>query len=502
MTSAFLRQLQRDEVSPAVLLLAGAIFAEADSKKLNIGFASLRKAQAVDHEVPVAAPINITDVARCFAEIAATSGPDSARNRQELLHGLFARAQPEEREIITRGILGEMRIGVNEGVMLDAIADAGSLNPNVVRTAHMFLGDLGRTAEIALFEPAGALESVALRLLYPVKPMLAELATDIDEVLEEHGGSTAVEFKLDGARIQIHRVENEVRIFTRRLSDVTRSIPEIVEIALNLPATAFVLEGEAVAVRGDRPLPFQELMRRFRRIHDIDSLRKEIPLKLFLFDLLHLDGATLISSPYAQRWAALERLAPKELLVPRMITSDRREIDGFLIRALDSGHEGLMAKRLDSTYSVGKRGKRWFKIKPAETLDVAILAAEWGHGRRTGTLSNYWLGVRDGSGWQMVGKTFKGLTDLERSRLMQLLLPLRTAEDSWVMHFRPEIVVEIAYNEIQRSPRYESKFALRFARVIRIRDDKSAQEADTYERLKSLFVKQFERKGGSADLEV
>jgi DNA ligase-1 len=389
-----------------------------------------------------------------------------------------------------------MRIGVNEGVMLEAIADAAGLPAEVIRNSNMFMGDVGRLAEIALFENASVLEDVHLRLLYPVKPMLADLAPDLDEVLKEHGGTTAIEYKLDGARIQIHRSGNEVRVFTRRLSDVTKSVPEVVEFALSLPANSFVLEGEVLAVDGDRPRPFQELMRRFRRIHEVDTLRQQIPLKLYLFDLLHLSEQTLIGKAYAERWAALEQLVPQGCLVPKIIASERGQIEAFLKQALAAGHEGLMAKRLDSTYSVGKRGKKWFKIKPAETLDVAILAAEWGHGRRTGTLSNYWLGVRDGATWQMVGKTFKGLTDEERARLMERLLPLKTAEDSWVMHFRPEVIVEVAYNEIQRSPRYESKFALRFARVTRIREDKGPNDADTYERLKALFAREVARKAG------
>ena len=496
----FLRALHRSEVSPAVLLLVAGIFPEADSKKLNIGFATIRKVQEMAREEGrPEKPLTIADVQRRFEEIAAASGPDSTRVRQALLKDLFARATEEEQQIIVRSIFGEMRIGASEGVMLEAVADAASLPAAVVRSAHMFLGDLGRVSELALFGGADALQSVNLTLLNPIKPMLAELAPDLDEVLAEQGGSTAVEFKLDGARIQIHRAGDQVRVFTRRLSDVTRSVPEIVEIARSLPATDFVLEGEAVAVHQGRPRPFQELMRRFRRIHDVEELRREIPLQLFLFDLLYLNGKNLISAPYRERWAALEQLVPKELIVPRIVTSSSTEIETFLKQALEAGHEGLMAKRLDSPYAVGKRGKNWFKIKPADTLDLALLAAEWGHGRRTGTLSNYWLGVRDGASWQMIGKTFKGLTDQERSGLMQRLLALKTAEDSWVVHVRPEVIVEVAYNEIQKSPRYESGFALRFARVTRIREDKGPGEADTYQRLKELYRKQFERKGGELE---
>ncbi len=496
----FLRALRRSEVSPAVLLLVAGIFPEADSKKLNIGFATIRKVQELaQEERHPESPLTIADVQRRFDEIAAASGPNSTRVRQALLKDLLARASDDEQHIIVRSIFGEMRIGVSEGVMLEAIADAAFLPAGVVRSAHMFLGDLGRVSEIALFEGPEALEKVNLRLFNPIKPMLAELATDLDEVLAEHGGITAVEFKLDGARIQVHRDGEEVRVFTRRLSDVTRSVPEVIEIAKSLPANTLVLEGEAVAVYQERPRPFQELMRRFRRIHDVEELRRKIPLKLYLFDLLHLNGQNLMSAPYSERWTALEQLVPKELMVPRIVTSSRLEIEKFLKQALEAGHEGLMAKRLDSPYAVGKRGKKWFKIKPTETLDVALLAAEWGHGRRAGTLSNYWLGVRDGATWQMIGKTFKGLTDQERSGVMKRLLALKTAEDAWVVHVQPKVIVEVTYNEIQKSPRYESGFALRFARVTRIREDKGPDDADTYERLKALYRKQFERKGGEME---
>src|SRR5437773_218622 len=391
---------------------------------------------------------------------------------------------------------------LDEGLMLEGIADAAGVDAESVRTAHMFLGDLGMVAEIALFEGAVGLRSRGLRLLAPMKPMLAEMAEDLDEVLAEHGGQTAVEFKLDGARIQIHRKGDVVRIFSRRLSDVTDSLPEIVAIAKSLPASEFLLEGEVVAVNADgKPLPFQDLMRRFRRVHGIAAAQEEIPLKLYLFDLLHVDGQTLIDAPYRARWESLERLVPSEYLTARRIVTHKQEIEPFLQAALVAGHEGLMAKALDSTYSVGKRGKKWFKIKPADLLDMAIVAAEWGSGRREGWLSNYWLAVRDEStgGFQMIGKTFKGLTDAEFETMTECLRGLATSEERWGFHVRPEVVVEVAYNEIQRSPHYPSGFALRFARIVRIRDDKGPDDVDTYARLKDLYKKQFERKGRSEE---
>jgi DNA ligase-1 len=492
-----LRNLRRDEVSPAVLLLVAAIFPEAEAKVLNIGHATATSAlEAARGNSENAQPATILEVSRRFEEIAAVRGRESVQQRRALLTELFQRSSPDERQILLGIIFGELRIGVSEGMMLAAIADAAGVSPDLVRAAQTFLGNLGKVAEIALRGGVEELRSIALRLLSPVKPMLASLATDFDGVLREHGGKTAAEFKLDGARIQIHRLSDEIRVFTRRLSDVTRSVPEVVEAARGLPATSFVLEGEVLAVdRQHRPLPFQELMRRFRRIHDVEALRQGIPLQLFLFDLLYLDGEDWMPRPYRERWSQLERLVPSKLLVPRRVSSSPAELEAFLQEALRSGHEGLMAKQLDSPYQSGKRGKLWFKIKPAETLDLVILAAEWGHGRRSGTLSNYWLGVRDQGEWQMIGKTFKGLTDQQRLDLMQHLLQLKTSEDKWTVHVRPELVVEVAYNEIQVSPRYSSGYALRFARIARIREDKGPLDADTYERLKSLYARQFERKG-------
>jgi len=492
-----LRSLDPKEVSPAVLMLVAGIFPEAEAKALNVGHATAHSAlEAARDTLRASEPLRILEVHRRFEEIAVVRGRESVQQRRALLTELFEKSAPNDRQIILSIIFGELRIGVSEGMMLEAIADAAEVSPELVRTAQSFLGNLGKVAEIALRGGAEELQSVALQILSPVKPMLASLATDFDEVLQEHGGQTAAEFKLDGARIQIHRLGDQIRVFTRRLSDVTASVPEVVEVARDLKATSLVVEGETLAVDGQqKPLPFQELMRRFRRIHDVEALRKEIPLRLFLFDLLYLDGESWMARPYRERWDRLERLVPAPLLVSRLVSSDRVQLEAFLQQALRAGHEGLMAKNLESPYQSGKRGKLWFKIKPAETLDMVILAAEWGHGRRAGTLSNYWLGVRDGDQWQMIGKTFKGLTDQQRLDLMQRLLEIKTSEDSWVVHVRPELVVEVAYNEIQASPRYSSGYALRFARVVRIREDKGAMEADTYDRLKSLYLRQFERKG-------
>jgi DNA ligase-1 len=503
--AAFLRSLGREELAPAVQLVIGRIFAEADARALNVGWATLKKAlRGTRQSTLVRDTLTILDVSRAFAQIAEVHGPDSTKIRRRILESLLGRATDEERDVILRNVFGEMRIGVNEGVMLDGIADAARVEADAVRTAHMFLGDLGLVAEIALFEGTEGLRSRGLRLLAPMKPMLAEMGEDLDEVLAEHGGQTAIEYKLDGARIQIHRSDGQVRIFSRRLSEVTASLPEIAAIARSFEAKAFLLEGEVVATdRAGKPLPFQDLMRRFRRVHEIQAAQEEIPLKLYLFDLLHLDGRTLIDEPYRARWERLEKLVPPEFLTARRIARTKEEIESFLREALEAGHEGLMAKHLEAPYSVGKRGKKWFKIKPADRLDLAIVAAEWGSGRREGWLSNYWLAVRDErtDAFQMIGKTFKGLTDAEFQGMTERLRALATSEERWGFHVRPEVVVEVAYNEIQRSPHYPSGFALRFARIVRIRDDKGPADVDTYARLKDLYGKQFERKGrGPQDL--
>ncbi len=501
----FLKSLRPDEIAPAVHLVVGRIFAESDDRALNVGWATLRRALEGRRQTTlVTEPLTILEVSRTFAEVAAAHGPESVRERRRLLESLLGRVDASDREILLRIVFGEMRIGVNEGVMLEGIADAAGIDPEVVRNAHMFLGDLGRVAQIALQAGAAGLRSERLRLLSPVKPMLAEMAYDPEEVLREHGGETAIEFKLDGARIQIHRVGEQVRIFSRRLTDVTDSLPEIVAFARSLPASRFLLEGEVVAVdRSGKPLPFQDLMRRFRRVHDIEAASKEIPLRLFLFDLLSVEGHDLIEAPYTERMGRLESLVPVEVRTPRKIVRRREDIESFLRESLEAGHEGLMAKSLTSTYSVGKRGKKWFKIKPADHLDMAIVAAEWGSGRREGWLSNYWLAVRDEAtgAFPMIGKTFKGLTDEEFELMTQRMKALAVSEERWGFHVRPEVVVEVAYNEIQRSPHYPSGFALRFARIVRIRDDKGPEDVDTYARLKELYAKQFERKGrGPADL--
>jgi DNA ligase-1 len=497
----FLRRLRREEVAPAVLFLTGSIFAESDGRVLNVGYAMIQNALALaEEQASPSHALTLLEVEAQLHLIAGVQGEDATRKRQALLNRIVSQSTSEEREILMRGLFGELRIGLNEGGMLDAVAEASGIPASDIRAAQMFLGNLGRVAETALFDGVEAIRAVSLRLLSPIKPMLAEASEDPVEVLDAHGGKTAVEYKMDGARVQIHRLEDEVRIFSRRLSDVTASLPEIVELARTIPSQAFVVEGEVLAIDdAGRPLPFQELMRRFGRVHEVETHRRSMRLELHLFDLLHVDGRTVMDLPYEERFAALASLVPQALLVERRLVTSSEEIAHFLSQAMSSGHEGLVAKRLDASYSAGKRGKNWLKIKPSSTLDLVVLAAEWGHGRRRGTLSNYWLGVRDGDGWQMIGKTFKGLTDVERLQLMRQLLAVKVSEGPSVVHVRPELVVEVTYNDVQKSPTYSSGFALRFARITRIRSDKGPQDADTYETLKGLYERQFERKGRAHD---
>jgi DNA ligase-1 len=331
--------------------------------------------------------------------------------------------------------------------------------------------------------------------------MLAQVSEEFEGVFEAHGGRTALEFKYDGARIQVHRQGDLVRIWSRRLTEVTASLPEIVVIARrDLGADSVILDGEVVAIgEGGRPLPFQELMRRFRRIHEIDAMAGEVPVALFLFDCLMLDGRSLIDEAYDQRWNALERLTGGRHLARRIIPSGVAEAQAFFADALAAGHEGVMAKALDSPYSPGSRGKRWFKVKLAETVDCVIVAADRGSGRRRGWLSNYHLAVADADGgFAPVGKTFKGFTDEQFRSMTPRLDALRVAGDDYTVTVRPEVVVEVAYNEIQRSPQYSSGLALRFARITRIRDDKGPRQATTLAELRALYERQFASKSRRA----
>ncbi|MBO0889200.1 ATP-dependent DNA ligase, partial [Candidatus Bathyarchaeota archaeon] len=468
----FLRLVGPDEVPLVTLFLAGKPFPESDPRVLEISYATITEvSRNLGQQKLTENPLTIGDVYSTLEKIAEVSGSKSRDKKAGLLQTLLTQASPLESEFLVRMMLGEMRIGVVEGVLLDSISEASGVPRELVRRAHMLQGDIGAVASLAISKGTSALERISLRLFVPVKPMLAEMAEDARDVLTEHRDGTAFEYKFDGARIQIHRRNETVRIFSRRLTDVTDSIPEIVDFArTQVKSSEFLVEGELVATgTAGRPIPFQDLMRRFRRVHGIESMATKIPLKLYLFDALEVDGKTLIDEPYSERWKALSEIVSEECLAPRIITSDIDKIEAFMRSALKEGHEGLMAKSLNSTYSIGARGKKWFKIKPSDRLDVVIVAADWGSGRRVGWLSNYHLAVRnaDTGEFMVVGKTFKGLTDAEFETVTKRLQELKTRDGRYTVYVKPSIVAEVAYNEIQKSPRYKSGFALRFARISR-----------------------------------
>jgi DNA ligase 1 len=497
--SAFLKSISPEEVPLVTLFLAGKPFPESDPRVLEISYATMSDASKnLGQKRLTERSLTISDVFRTLEMIAEASGSKSRDRKMSLLQTTLTQASSVEAEFLTRMMLGEMRIGVVEGVLLDAIAEASGVSRELVRRAHMLHGDIGDVARVAISKGATGLERINLRLFVPVKPMLAEMADNVEQPLAEHKDGTAFEYKFDGARIQIHKKDDKVKIFSRRLTDVTDSIPEIVDFAKKqVNASEFLIEGEVVAIgAGGKPVPFQDLMRRFRRVHEIEDMAGKIPLKLYLFDALQVNGRTLIDQPYTNRWKILSQIVPEDQLAPRIITSDVDKVEKFMQSALKEGHEGLMAKSLSSNYSIGARGKKWFKIKPADKIDVVIVAADWGSGRRVGWLSNYHLAVRDQETGEflVIGKTFKGLTDVEFETITKQLQELKTRDGRYTVYVKPAIVAEVAYNEIQKSPRYKSGFALRFARISRFRDDKGPDDADTLQRLQQLYDKQFEHK--------
>jgi DNA ligase 1 len=491
----YLKRLDPDEIRDGVAFLSGRPFPISDPRTLDIGPSTLFEAAKIaEAGNSSSAPLTLKDIADSFGRIAEASGKGSRLEKYSLLKELIERADSHERPILLRLLQNELRIGLHDGLIQEAIARASGTDLKSVRRAALFLSDLAEVASIALTAGSAALQQVGIKLFVPLLPMLSELSQDFHEIFTAHGGKTALEFKYDGARVQIHKEGELVRIWSRRLSEVTRSLPEIVEMTRrDLKGDSFILDAEVVAVGKDgKPFPFQELMRRFKRVHGIESAASEIPLSLHLFDCLFFDGRSLIDAPYESRWLKLRAIAGGNNLAQRKVTTDKAEAEAFLKEALAAGHEGLMAKALDSPYMPGNRGKLWFKIKPAETVDCVITAADRGSGRRRGWLSNYHLAVADrAGGFAPVGKTFKGLTDKEFTAMTARLKELQLADDGYTVTVKPEVVVEVAYNEIQRSPQYSSGFALRFARITRIREDKSAEQITTLKELQSLYERQF-----------
>ena len=499
MIADFLRSVDPSEISDATLFLVGKPFPESDPRVLEVSYATISEASRNLGQTRLSeAPLAIHDVFRTFDKVSEATGAGSRVRKLSLIQTLLTQASPVESEYLVRMMFGEMRIGVVEGIVQDAISLASGAPKELVRRASMLHGDIGDIAKIAITGGPKELQRIGIHLFIPVKPMLAEMAVTLETVLREHPDGSAFEYKLDGARIQIHKSGDKVRIYSRRLTDVTDSIGEIVEFAkTKVNASEYLIEGEVVGIgKNGRPIPFQDLMRRFRRVHEIQAMTERIPLKIYLFDALYVDGRTLIDERHSERWEILASLVGEDYLAPRIVEQDKKKISRFFDLAIKEGHEGLMAKSLSSNYSPGARGKKWFKLKRDDKLDIVIVAAEWGSGRRVGWLSNYHLAVRDQETgeYQMIGKTFKGLTDAEFDMITKRLQELKTHEDKWTVYVKPSIVAEVTYNEVQKSPRYKSGFALRFARITSFREDKSPEDADTIQRLRQLYEKQFEQK--------
>ena len=480
-----LRRLASNEIAIAIGFFTGW----PRQGKLGIGWATLDAARPPN--AAEEATLTLAEVDQTFTALKSVKGSNSAAQRRRLLGDLMARATSAEQQFLFALGVGEVRQGALEGVMTEAVAKAANLPADRVRRAAMFAGDLGAVAEAVLAEGEAGLAHWSLQLFRPVQPMLADSAPNVGEALKEFGDgvAAALEWKLDGARIQVHKLGDRVAVYTRSLNDVTRAVPEVTEAVRAFPAEDLILDGEVIALdAAERPLPFQVTMRRFGRRLDVDALRGQLPVAPFFFDILRLDGEDLLDQQLHQRLTRLDAIVPASMRVPRTVTADVEEAKRFEATALERGHEGLMAKSLSAPYAAGRRGSAWLKVKTARTLDLVVLAVEWGSGRRKGWLSNIHLGARDpvNGGFVMLGKTFKGMTDETLEWQTKELLARETRRDGHVVHVRPELVVEVAFNEVQRSPHYPGGVALRFARIKGYRHDKRAEEADTIESVLEL----------------
>lgn len=473
-----LRRLAAETTDPRGLSAGAAYLAgELLQRQTGVGYASLR-----DLPPPAAEPsLTVAEVDRRIAEISVVAGPGSQARRRRLLEDLFVTATAAEQRHIGGLFSGELRQGAQAGLLADAIAKAAGVPAKTVRRALLLSGSLTEVAAVAL--TGGSLDDFTLTVGRPLSPMLASSAPDVAAALEAVGTPAIADVKLDGIRVQVHRDGAEIAVFSRSLDDITARVPGVVAAVRDLPARTVVLDGEALGVAPDgRPLPFQETSSRAARRDGA------LPVQPFFFDALHLDGTDLLDAPLTDRWAALAGLVPAAALVGHFEVTSAEEADAAWRTALAAGHEGLVVKSASATYDVGRRGAAWVKVKPRHTLDLVILGVEWGSGRRRGWLSNLHLGARDprAGGFVMLGKTFKGLTDEMLKWQTEKLLALATDRGEWVVKVRPELVAEIAFDGVQRSTRYPGGVALRFARVLRYRDDKTAAEADTIDQVKEL----------------
>jgi DNA ligase-1 len=476
----FLRLLEPEEIGIAIAWLSG----DTREGKLSVGHAVLQAAAGK----PAAAPrLSLREVDAVFSQIKSARGKGAATRRAELLTRLLGEATAEEQDFLVRLIIGELRQGALEGVMLEAVAVAAQLPPAELRRAATFAGGIAAVAQAALTGGETALQAFAVRLMQPVLPMLAQPAEDVASALAALD-EALLEWKLDGARVQVHKSGGDVRVFTRNLNDVTAAVPEVGIALKSAKAQSLILDGEAIALRPDgRPHPFQMTMRRFGRKLDVEVSQRELPLSVFFFDCLMRDGEALVDRGALVRHDVLRDVLP-ESATPSLVTNELAKAQAFYADALAHGHEGIVAKALDAPYEAGRRGASWLKIKRARTLDLVVIAAEWGHGRRRGWLSNLHLGARDpqSGGFVMLGKTFKGLTDELLAWQTRELLARETARDEHTVRVRPELVVEIAFNDIQESPHYPAGLALRFARVKGYRPDKTAAQADTVHTVRGI----------------
>jgi DNA ligase-1 len=478
-----LRQMGEDERAIGARYLAAEL-----PQKTGIGYATVAE---VMRQTPAAqfAELTIGDVDRRFAAIADLRGAGSNTARKDQLGALLALATAPEQQFLGGLAVGEVRQGALDGLVVEAVAKAAELPPDSVRRAYMLSGDLGEVAAAALAGGAAEIGRFGLTLFRPVLPMLAQTADDPETALAELGGQAALELKLDGFRVQLHKDGDTVRAYSRALNDVTDYVPEAAAAIAALPARKLIVDGEAIVFGpGGRPLPFQDTMKRFGK--NGNKLRDTHPLSLALFDILQLDDQLLLAEPAVRRFDALGGLAPAHA-VPRVVTSDVYTAAKFYADAIAAGHEGVMAKALDAPYDAGSRGASWLKIKKVHRLDLVVLAAEWGSGRRKGWLSNIHLGARDPrtpDGFVMLGKTFKGMTDDMLKWQTEQFLAREVDRDGHIVYLRPEIVAEIAFNDVQRSARYPGGLALRLARVVQYRDDKTAAQADTLDAVRAIAI--------------